>query len=55
MQSFSNDLFTIPFGMRAATIAKGWLVVLAATVATMMLIKVRVDRLDLVEVLKTRE
>jgi len=55
MQSFSNDLFTIPFGMRAATIAKGWLVVLAATFATMMLIKARVDHLDLVEVLKTRE
>jgi len=47
MQRFSNDLFTIPFGMRVATIAKGWLVVLAATAVTGLLIKWRVDRLDL--------
>lgn len=55
MQSFSSDLFTIPFGMRAATIAKGWVVVLVASAITGLLIKWRVDRLDLVEVLKTRE
>lgn len=55
MRSFSNDLFTIPFGMRAATVAKGWIVVIAATLVTMLMIKVRVDRLDLVDVLKTRE
>jgi putative ABC transport system permease protein len=55
MEQFSNDLFTIPFGMRAATIAKGWLVVLAAATVTGLLIKARIDRLDLVNVLKTRE
>lgn len=55
MESFSSDLFTIPFGMRAATIAKGWIVVLAAAAITGLLIKWRIDRLDLVEVLKTRE
>jgi putative ABC transport system permease protein len=55
MEQFSNDLFTIPFGMRAATIARGWLVVLAAAAVTGLLIKARIDRLDLVGVLKTRE
>jgi len=55
MESFSSDLFTIPFGMRAATIAKGWIVVLIAAAITGLLIKWRIDRLDLVEVLKTRE
>ena len=52
---FSNDLYTIPFGMRAATVAQGVLVVMAATTATTLLIARRIRRLDLVRVLKTRE
>jgi putative ABC transport system permease protein len=52
---FSADLYTIPFGMSAATLAKGALVVGAAAAATAVLIRNRVDRLDLVRALKTRE
>ena len=55
MMQFSNDLYTIPFGMRAATAAQGVLVVMAATTATTLLLARRMHRLDLVRVLKTRE
>ena len=53
--SFSADLYTIPFGMRVATLAQGVLVVCAAAALTAVLIRNRVDRLDLVRALKTRE
>lgn len=52
---FSADLYTIPFAMSAATLAKGVLVVCAAAALTAVLIRNRVDRLDLVRALKTRE
>lgn len=52
---FSADLYTIPFGMSAATLAQGVLVVAIAAGATALLIRNRVDRLDLVRALKTRE
>jgi putative ABC transport system permease protein len=52
---FSADMYTIPFGMSAATLAEGALVVCAAAALTAVLIRNRVDRLDLVRALKTRE
>jgi len=52
---FSADLFTIPFGVNPATPAEGVLVVLVAAAGTALLIRNRVDRLDLVRALKTRE
>lgn len=52
---FSADLYTIPFGMSAATLAEGVLVVGAAAALTAVLIRIRVDRLDLLRALKTRE
>lgn len=54
-EQFSADLFTIPFGITPATLAEGVLVVMAAAAGTALLIRTRVDRLDLVRALKTRE
>lgn len=53
--AFSSDLFTIPYGLSAATVAKGALVVLASAGVTALLIARRVGMLDLVSVLKTRD
>ena len=52
---FSSDLYSIPLGINPATLADGVLVIAAAAVATALLIRMRVDRLDLVRALKTRE
>ena len=54
-KAFSMDLFTIPFAVQPATLAEGVLVVAAAGALTMLLIRGRIDRLDLVQALKTRE
>ncbi|WBX84180.1 ABC transporter permease [Sphingosinicella microcystinivorans] len=55
MAQFSADLYTIPYSINAATLAEGALVVGAAAALTALLIRGRVDRLDLVRALKTRE
>lgn len=52
---FSADLYTIPFAVNPATLAEGVLVVGAAAGLTALLIRGRIDRLDLVRALKTRE
>ncbi|WP_158702965.1 ABC transporter permease [Allosphingosinicella vermicomposti] len=49
------DLYTIPFGMNASTMADGVLIVGAAAAITALVIRTRVDRLDLIRALKTRE
>jgi putative ABC transport system permease protein len=54
-ERFSADLYTIPFAIQAATLAEGCLVVMVAAAATALLIRIRVDKLDLVQALKTRE
>lgn len=54
-EQFSADLYTIPFGIQPATLAEGVLVVIAAAAVTALLIRIRVDDLDLVQALKTRE
>lgn len=54
-ERFSADLYTIPFGIHAATLAQGVLVVMAAAAVTALLIRIRIDNLDLVQALKTRE
>jgi len=45
----------VPFVIENATYAKASLVVLAATVASALIVRRRVDRLDLIAVLKTRD
>jgi putative ABC transport system permease protein len=52
---FSNDLYTIPTGFNPTTAADGVLIIMVAAAATALLIRIRVDRLDLVRALKTRE
>jgi len=54
-QQFSADLYSIPMGFNPQTPAKGVLAVLVAAAATALLIRSKVDRLDLVRALKTRE
>jgi putative ABC transport system permease protein len=55
MQAFSSDLYRVPFTIERATYAKAGLVVLAATAASAFVVRRRIDRLDLIAVLKTRD
>jgi putative ABC transport system permease protein len=54
-QSFSSDLYTTPFVIETATYGKASLVTIAAALASAVVVRDRIDRLDLVAVLKTRE
>ncbi len=54
-EGFASDLFTIPFVIRAPTFAYASLVAMASALATGIIVKRRVDNLDMVRVLKTRE
>lgn len=53
--SFSSDLFILPYSLSNATIAKGVITVLAAALASALIVRRRIDHLDLIRVLKTRE
>ena len=55
IQSFSSDLYRAPFTVERSTFALSALVVLAAATVSALVVRARVDRLDLVAVLKTRE
>jgi putative ABC transport system permease protein len=55
IQAFSSDLYRVPFTIERATYAKAALVVLVATAASALIVRRRIDRLDLVAVLKTRD
>ena len=55
IQSFSSDLYRAPFVISPSTYAKAALVVLAAATVSGFIVRRRVDRLDLIGVLKTRE
>lgn len=55
IQSFSSDLYRAPFAVERSTFALAALVVLAAASVSALVVRARVDRLDLVAVLKTRE
>jgi putative ABC transport system permease protein len=55
IRAFSSDLYRVPFVIESATYAKATLVVLAATAASALIVRRRVDRLDLIAVLKTRD
>ncbi len=54
-EGFASDLYSVPLVLRPATFAFASLVTLCATVGTALLVRRRIDRLDLVAVLKTRE
>ena len=55
IESFSSDLYRVPFIIERATYAKASLVLLAATAASAFVVRRRIDRLDLIAVLKTRD
>lgn len=54
-EQFSNDLYSLPIGFNPQTLAEGVLVLMTAVAATALVIRMRVDRMDLVRALKTRE
>jgi len=54
-RSLATDLFRVPFIIEPDTFAISSLVVVAAAVVSALIVRRRVDRLDLVSVLKTRE
>jgi putative ABC transport system permease protein len=53
--SFTSDLYNIPMVLPPAAYATASLVVLATALTSVMVVRQRVDRLDLVSVMKTRE
>ncbi|MDT8855747.1 FtsX-like permease family protein [Paracoccaceae bacterium Fryx2] len=52
---FSSDLYRLPLVLEPATFAVASLVVLAAALGSALVVRRRLDRLDLVAVMKTRE
>jgi len=52
---FNNELYRLSFTISAATVAWSFLTVIAAAVVSGLAVRRRLDRLDLVGVLKTRE
>jgi putative ABC transport system permease protein len=55
IRSFSSDLYRVPFVIEGSTYAISSLVVLVAAAVSALIVRQRVDRLDLVAVLKTRD
>lgn len=53
--AFSSDLYRVPFVIGREVFATASLVVLAATLVSAAAIRGRINRLDMIEVLKTRE
>jgi putative ABC transport system permease protein len=53
--AFSNELYRMSFVVTPATLAWSFLTVIAAAFLSGLLVRRRLDRLDLVAVLKTRE
>jgi putative ABC transport system permease protein len=55
MAGFNNEVYRLSFGVTPATVAWSFLVVIAAAFLSGLVVRRRLDRLDLVAVLKTRE
>ncbi|WP_344846320.1 ABC transporter permease [Celeribacter arenosi] len=53
--SFTSDLYSIPLVLTAASFAKASLVVLGTSLLAVLFVRRRIDRFDLVSVMKTRE
>ena len=53
--AFETELYRIPFVIEPSTYGNSVLIVLAATLATALVVRRRLDNLDLIAVLKTRE
>jgi len=55
VESFASEVYRIPLVVRTGTIAWTWIVVVAAAVFSGLVVRRRLDRLDLVAVLKSQE
>ncbi len=55
VKGFESDLYRIPFVISSETFANASLVVIVAAVVSALIVRRRIDRFDLVRVLKTRE
>ena len=53
--SFSSDLYAIPLVLEPGIFARASLIVLATSLVSVLLVRRRIDRMDLVAVMKTRE
>jgi putative ABC transport system permease protein len=53
--AFSSDLYRVPFVIEPQVYAIASLVVCAAAIASALAVAHRINRLDMIEVLKTRE
>jgi putative ABC transport system permease protein len=51
----NNEIYRMSFVVLPATLAWSWLTVIAAAVVSGVVVRRRLDRLDLVAVLKTQE
>ena len=55
IQGFASDLFSVPFIIQPRTYALATLIVFAASAASALIVRRRIDRFDLIAVLKTRD
>ena len=55
MTIFDNEVYRLPFAITAPRVAWSWLTVLLAAALSALAVRRRLDRLDLVSVLKSRE
>lgn len=55
LEEYASDLFRLPFVISRTTFAIAAAVVLGAAIFSALVVRRRIDRLDLIEVLKTRE
>ena len=55
VKGFESDIFRIPFVVSSETFASASLVVIVAATVSALIVRRRIDRFDLVRVLKTRE
>ena len=55
MAGFNNEVYRLSFVVAPATVAWSFCVVIAAAFVSGLVVRRRLDRLDLVAVLKTRE
>jgi putative ABC transport system permease protein len=55
IQGFESELYRAPFVVERSTLAQSTLIVLAAAAISALIVRRRIDTLDLIAVLKTRD
>jgi putative ABC transport system permease protein len=55
VRGFETELYRVPFVIEPSTYGSAILIGIGATAASVLLVRQRLDRLDLIGVLKTRE